>query len=131
VGLWLAAAAAGGLARREPRGTYLGLILVWAAPVLAALWAWAGAEVWMRRRAYLLGIAAPTVYLWIADAVAIRLGIWSIDPRLSTGILILGLPVEEAIFFLVTNLLVVVGLIAILFRPARAEARLPRPAAAP
>jgi lycopene cyclase domain-containing protein len=129
-GLWLVAGVVAWGALRETRATYLRLILVWAAPVLAGLWAWAGAEVWARRRAYLIGVAVPTVYLWMADAVAIRLGIWSIDPRYSTGIAILGLPVEEALFFLVTNLLVVIGLIAIIHRPARAAARLPRPAAA-
>jgi lycopene cyclase domain-containing protein len=78
----------------------------------------------------MIGLALPTLYLWIADAIAIRLGIWSIDPRLSTGIIILGLPIEEAIFFLVTNLLVITGVIAILYRPAGAAARLSRPAAA-
>jgi len=129
-GLWLAAGIAAWVALTEPRATYLRLILVWASPVLAGLWAWAGAEVWARRRAYLLGLAAPTVYLWVADVVAIRLGIWSIDRRFSMGILILGLPVEEALFFLVTNLLVVVGLIAVIYRPARSASRLPRPVAA-
>jgi len=129
-GLWLVAALVAWAALGEERATYLRLILVWAAPVLAGLWAWAGAEVWMRRRAYLVGLSVPTVYLWIADAVAIRLGIWSIAPRYSTGIAILGLPVEEALFFLVTNLLVVVGLIALVYRPARGASRIPRPAAA-
>jgi lycopene cyclase domain-containing protein len=129
-GLWLVAAIVAWAALREARATYLRLILVWAAPVLAGLWAWAGAEVWARRRAYLIAISVPTVYLWIADAVAIRLGIWSIDRRYSTGIIILGLPIEEALFFLVTNLLVIVGLIALVYRPARGAARLPRAAAA-
>ena len=85
----------------------------------------------MRRRAFLLGVAAPTLYLWIADAVAIRLGIWHISEAHSTGVKIAGLPVEEAIFFLVTNLLVVQGLIALLYPPGEAAARVPRPAAAP
>lgn len=125
---WLIVAAGGGVALAlGGAGTYAGLILVWAAPVLAALWIYAGGEVWPRRRACLLGVAVPTAYLWIADAVAIRLGIWSIDPRLSTGIGLAGLPVEEALFFLCTNILVVVGLVALLHPPADALA-VPRPA---
>ena len=108
-------------------GTYAGLILAWAAPVLAGLWFYGGGEIWPRRRACLAALAAPTLYLWIADAIAIRLGIWSIDPRLSTGIAVAGLPVEEALFFLVTNLLVVFGLIALLHPPGD-SLRIPRPA---
>jgi lycopene cyclase domain-containing protein len=127
---WLAIAIVALLSLRGEEMTYLRLILAWAAPVLAGLWIWAGAEVWARRRVAMIGLALPTLYLWIADAIAIRLGIWSIDPRLSTGIVILGLPIEEAVFFLVTNLLVITGVIAILYRPAGAAARLPRPAAA-
>ncbi|HET7461720.1 MAG TPA: lycopene cyclase domain-containing protein [Longimicrobium sp.] len=125
-GLIVAAAGAAALALGGA-GTYAGLILVWAAPVLAGLWIYAGGEVWPRRRACLLGIAAPTAYLWAADALAIQLGIWSIDPRLSTGAALAGLPVEEALFFLATNVLVVVGLVALLHPPADAL-RIPRPA---
>ena len=128
--LWAALAGFGAWAFRHERLTYLALILVWAAPVLALLWAYAGAEVWRVRRAYLAGLAVPTLYLWVADAVAIRLGIWSIAPASSTGLAVAGLPVEEAIFFLVTNLLVILGLVALLYPPFEARARLAAPAPA-
>ena len=99
------------------RGVYLGLILVWAGPVLVGL-SWLGAEkVWAERRAFLLGVAAPTLYLWIADRLALGWGIWTISETWSLGISPLGLPVEEAVFFLVTNLLVVHGIL--LFLPDR------------
>jgi lycopene cyclase domain-containing protein len=127
---WLIVAAIGAVALLWEAGMYAGLILAWAAPVLAGLWIYAGGEVWARRRACLLGIAAPTVYLWVADAIAIRLGIWSIDPRLSTGLVFAGLPIEEAVFFLVTNVLVVVGLVTFLYPPGDAL-RVLRPAARP
>ncbi|MCB0133166.1 MAG: lycopene cyclase domain-containing protein, partial [Caldilineaceae bacterium] len=37
-------------------------------------------------------------------------GTWTIDPAQSTGWLVGTLPIEEAIFFLVTNTLVVFGI---------------------
>lgn len=114
---WAAVALAGALALTTPKGTYMGLILAWAAPVLALLWAFAGAEIWRRRRLFLGSLAAPTVYLWIVDAIAIHRGIWHIAEATSTGLLVFGLPIEEAVFFLMTNLLVVQGLVALLYPP--------------
>ncbi len=93
------------------RGLYLGLILAWAGPVLAVLWAYGGHAVWRRRRPAAAAVALSTAYLWIADRTAIALGIWDISDAYSLGWDPLGLPVEEATFFLLTNLLVVQGLI--------------------
>lgn len=122
------ATAAGALLLRREEGTYLGLILVWAAPVLALQWAYAGGEIWPRRRTLALGVAAPTLYLWVADAAAIRLGIWTISERHTLGPELAGvLPLEEAVFFLVTNLLVVQGLLLFLYPPGHGE---PSPSAA-
>lgn len=111
------AAASGILLLRGPTGTYLGLILAWAAPVLALQWAYAGAEIWARRRSWALGVALPTVYLWAADSIAIGAGIWSIADDYTLGLSLGTLPLEEAVFFLVTNLLVVQGLMLFLFPP--------------
>jgi lycopene cyclase domain-containing protein len=115
--VYAAAAIAGLLLLRFERGTYLGLILAWAAPVLAAQWAWVGREIWARRRAWALGVAVPTVYLWIADAIAIRSGIWRISEAHTLGPRVGPLPLEEMAFFLVTNLLVAQGLLLFLHPP--------------
>lgn len=117
--VYLLLAAAGALMLTSTRGTYMGLILAWAAPVLAAQWAYAGHRVVDRAAPALLGVALPTLYLWCADAVAIRLGIWDISGIFTLGIRPLGLPVEEAVFFLVTNILVVQGLILFLYPPGK------------
>lgn len=106
---------------RHTSGTYLGLILVWSAPVLALQWAWAGREIWARRRAWTLGVVVPTLYLWVADATAIRLGIWEISETYTLGPALGPLPLEEATFFLVTNLLVVQGLLMFLYPPGHRE----------
>lgn len=114
------------LQRRE--GTYMGMILVWAAPVLAAQWALAAGRIAAAPRAFALGVAVPTLYLWMADAIAIRLGIWHISPTLTLGVKLGWLPLEEAVFFLVTTVLCVQGLMLFLF-PARKAATRAVPAA--
>lgn len=118
--VYAAAAIAGGLLLTFEKGTYLGLILAWAAPVLALQWAYAGREIWARRRVFALAVIVPTLYLWMADAVAIHLEIWRISPAHTLGPSLGVLPLEEAVFFLVTNLLVVQGMILFLHPPARA-----------
>ena len=88
---------------------YVALILVWAGPILAFQWAYGGNYLWKNKRVLLIASSIPTIYLWIADRIAIELGIWYISSTYTTGLHILGLPIEEAIFFVVTNLLVVQG----------------------
>ncbi|GIV60953.1 MAG: lycopene beta-cyclase [Rhodothermaceae bacterium] len=107
---WLLVAVVGAVLLTTEPGTYLGLILAWAAPVLAGQWFLAGDAFLRHRRLFFLAVAVPTLYLWVADAIAIRLGIWHIAEATTLGWRPVGLPVEEATFFLVTNLLVVQGL---------------------
>ena len=60
-----------------------------------------------------LPIIISTAYLWIVDTIALHRGTWSIGSGTKLGInLWPGLEVEEAIFFLVTNTMVVFGLCA-------------------
>lgn len=107
--LWLGLAAAGVLASGTDRGVYFGLIAAWAAPVLALQWGFGGDLLLRRPRTLLLAFGVPTLYLWLADRLALGAGIWWISPELSSGLAPFGLPVEEALFFLLTNLLVVFG----------------------
>jgi hypothetical protein len=120
-GGWFAVAFAGGalLALDSTAGYYLGATLLWVAPILGLQWAFGGPALWRYRREQLLAVAGPTCYLWIADWVAIRLGVWSVAPRFSTGVAPLGLPIEEAVFFLLTTLLVVHGLLLVEWVRAR------------
>lgn len=90
---------------------YAGLILGWAGPVLAGLTWYGGAHAEKMRAAVLPAILIPTLYLWVCDRIAIGLDIWTIPPTYSTGWHILGLPVEEALFFFVTNVLSVLGVL--------------------
>jgi lycopene cyclase domain-containing protein len=120
---WFAASLAGALSMTWDPGRYLGLILLWAGPVLALQWAYGGDVIWRARRSWLLGVLVPTAYLWLADRLAIGLGIWRISETYTTGLEVLSLPVEEAVFFLVTNLMVVQGLLLFLWVSERLHER--------
>lgn len=60
-----------------------------------------------------LPIALPTLYLWAVDTLALRRGTWVISADTKYGINLWdGLEIEEALFFLVTNTLIVFGQLA-------------------
>ena len=91
---------------------YLGLILAWAGPPLVLQWAVGGELVWARRRLVAVTVVPVSLYLWVADWFAItQAGIWTITDATRTGWEIAGLPIEEALFFVVTSLLVAQGLV--------------------
>jgi lycopene beta-cyclase len=103
-------------------GRYAGLILVWALPPIGLQLAFGADLLWGSRRLVVLGITLPTVFLWLADTLAIGDGIWHISPAFTTGLLLPGgLPIEEALFFLVTNTLIVFGMTLGLARESRAR----------
>lgn len=119
VGYWLFWTGVGILCLlgESDRTLYAGLILAWACPVLAGL-SYIGAEkIWVDRRRVVGSIAVASIYLWIADRTAIDLGIWWISDLYSLGIDPLGLPVEEAGFFVVTSALCATGLALFLPTP--------------
>ena len=56
--------------------------------------------------------ALALIYLCSVDTLAIHVGIWTIDPHQSLGVLLAGqLPLEEVIFFSLTSTLVAFGLV--------------------
>lgn len=91
-------------------GVYLSLILGWALlPIL--LQVAFGADLLLARwRALLVSVGVPTLYLWIIDSLAITSGTWTINPLRTTGVKLGALPLEEMLFFAVTNLLVAAGI---------------------
>jgi 15-cis-phytoene synthase/lycopene beta-cyclase len=95
-------------------GTYLGLILIWAGPFALLLWALSYQFlVGLPVTSTIIPIALPTLYLWIVDTIALRRGTWTIEFGTKLGVHLWdGLEIEEAIFFLATNTLVIFVLIA-------------------
>jgi lycopene cyclase domain-containing protein len=109
-----AVSVAGAVSLAFPHGLYLGLVLVWAGPVLALQWGFGG-DLLARRWRLLVGAALPaTVYLAAADRFALASGIWAISPAATTGVHLGGLPLEEGAFFLATNLMITLGLTLVL-----------------
>lgn len=92
-------------------GTYLGWELAWALPPIV-LQLLVGGDILWRRRAEVSVLLLPAiVYLCATDALAIALGIWTIDPHQTVGVKIGGaLPLEEVVFFSLTSVLVMFGL---------------------
>ncbi len=94
--------------------TYLGLILVWAGPFAIFLWTLAHRFlIRLPLTATVLPIVLSTLYLWIVDTLALQRGTWSITPGTKLGIhLWPNLEIEEAVFFLATNVMIVFGQVA-------------------
>jgi lycopene cyclase domain-containing protein len=107
-----------------PQFTYLGLILLWAIPPIM-MQIIVGADVLWRHRAVVgAALASLTLYLAAADFLAIGDGIWTIDPAQSLQIYLGGvLPLEEFLFFLVTNTLLTFGVTLVLSAYTQARAR--------
>lgn len=108
---WFGLAALGGWLLTFESGVYMGLILAWACPVLGLMWLYMGHQLWRWIHVIGLAVGVPTLWLWIADTIAIRQGIWTISPAFTLGPAPFGLPVEEAVFFLLTNVLCVLGVL--------------------
>jgi lycopene cyclase domain-containing protein len=89
--------------------TYLTLILFWALiPVLVQV-AFGADILRANGRMLMAAVLTPTLYVWLVDAIAIQSGTWTIDPAQTTGLKVGPLPVEEMVFFLMTNLIVAFG----------------------
>lgn len=100
-------------------GIYLSLILVWALPAIALQLAFGADILWHFRKLVALAILPIFLYISAADSLAISSGTWTIDPAQSTGIFIGRLPIEEAVFFLTTVMLIGFGLTLTLARASQ------------
>ncbi|MEZ4515973.1 MAG: lycopene cyclase domain-containing protein [Chloroflexota bacterium] len=108
----------------EP-GTYLALELIWAIPPIALQFVIGADILWHYRQLVGITLITSTLYLSAVDLIAIRSGTWTINPEMALGVLVGGvLPVEEVIFFFLTNALLVFGLVLALAKAS--SYRLPR-----
>ena len=106
--VWLFSALA--LALGWQPGTYLALTCIWLLPPVILQLA-VGADLLRDQwRLVCLGIGVPVLWLSTADAFAISAGVWTIGPAQSMGVRLGSLPLEESVFFLVTNMLIVFGM---------------------
>lgn len=91
--------------------TYPSIIFFWALPPIAMQLLFGADILWHYRKFSALTILPMALYLSVVDSLAITASTWTIAPDQSTGILLGNvLPIEEAIFFLVTITLVTFGM---------------------
>jgi lycopene cyclase domain-containing protein len=94
---------------------YMALILFWFLPPILLQLGFGADILWRHRRLVLLGFLPPTLYLWLVDGLAIASGTWTISPEHTLGLDLFGvLPIEEATFFLITNIVIAFGMVLML-----------------
>jgi len=99
----------------EARWTYLSITLFWALPAILMQVLFGADILWHYRKLVAWAILVPGTYLSLMDIVALKETTWSISPTQTTGILFFGiLPLEEVVFFFITNILVTVGMTLLL-----------------
>jgi lycopene beta-cyclase len=102
--------------------TYLALELGWALPPIGLQLLFGADILWRYRRLVVTSILSLTLYLSAADAVAISLGTWTINPEKSLDLLLGGvLPIEEFLFFLLTNTLITFGITLVVSQESHAR----------
>lgn len=95
--------------------TYLSITLFWALPAIFPQLLYGGDILWHHRKLVLLGILVPGTYLSLMDIFALTDTTWSIAKDQTTGILFFGiLPLEEVVFFFITNILIIFGMTLLL-----------------
>lgn len=94
---------------------YMGLILSWSLPIVLIQLIAGFGYIATHFKTYLLAFVTPSVYLCLADAFAIHNGVWDISNAYTLGIKIGPLPLEEAVFFFMTNIMVAQGLLLFLY----------------
>ncbi|HNA52882.1 MAG TPA: lycopene cyclase domain-containing protein [Anaerolineales bacterium] len=95
--------------------TYLSITLFWAFPAILPQLLYGADILWHHRTLVLLGILIPGTYLSLMDIIALNETTWSISKAQTTGILFFGiLPLEEVVFFFITNILITFGMTLLL-----------------
>ena len=99
----------------DPEWTYLSITLFWALPAVLPQLLFGADILWHYRKLVFWAILIPGTYLSLMDMVALRDSTWSISPSQTTGILFFGiLPLEEVVFFFITNILITFGMTLLL-----------------
>jgi lycopene cyclase domain-containing protein len=95
--------------------TYLSIILFWALPPIVLQLLFGADILWHYRKLVFWSFFIPGLYLSLTDIVALTDTTWSISPSQTTGVLFLGvLPLEEVLFFFITNVLITFGITLLL-----------------
>ncbi|PHH82737.1 hypothetical protein CDD82_4993 [Ophiocordyceps australis] len=110
------------------RITYLGLILAWVCPVFMLQWMLAGRFLLrLPGKEMMASMVFPSLYLCAVDNRALESGVWAIEAKTKLNIQVFGaLEIEEAVFFFVTNMMIVLGMVTMDYTMAIAEYQIAR-----
>ena len=99
----------------DTQWTYLSIILFWALPAILPQLIFGADILWHYRKLVFWAIMVPGTYLSLMDIVALTETTWSISKSQTTGVLFFGiLPLEEVVFFFITNILITFGMTLLL-----------------
>lgn len=102
--------------------TYLSITIFWALPAILPQLLFGADILWHHRKLVALAILVPGTYLSLMDIIALKDTTWSISPSQTTGILFFGiLPLEEVVFFFITNVLISFGMTLLLSNEGRSR----------
>lgn len=106
----------------DEKWTYLSIIFFWALPAILPQLLFGADILWYYRKLVFWAIMVPGTYLSLMDIVALEEMTWSISPGQTTGILFFGiLPLEEVIFFFITNIMLTFGMTLLLANVSHAR----------
>ncbi|WP_257454851.1 lycopene cyclase domain-containing protein [Archangium lipolyticum] len=113
----------------ESRWAYLIHLMAWAVPFIVLQLGLLVHHFRGRSWAVLKAVLPPALvvgtYLVVADHLAIRVGIWNFGEGKHLGVYVAGVPLEEILFFLLTSVMVSLGLTLFTALLSRREARVP------
>jgi lycopene cyclase domain-containing protein len=113
----------------ESRWAYLIHLMAWAGPFIllqaGVLVFYFRERSWQVLRAALVPAFVVGLYLSLADHLAIREGIWGFGQGKHLGVYVGAVPLEELLFFVLTSVMVALGLTLFSALLARREARVP------
>jgi lycopene cyclase domain-containing protein len=113
----------------ETRWAYMVHLFAWAGPILLLQLGLVVHHFRGRSGAVLGAVIPPALvvgtYLAVADHLAIQVGIWNFGEGKHLGVYVAGVPLEEILFFLMTSLMVSLGLTLFTALLSRREARVP------
>lgn len=99
----------------SPNWTYLSIILFWALPPVIVQILFGADILWQYRKLVFWSLFVPGTYLSLTDIVALKDTTWSISESQTTGMVFFGiLPLEEVVFFFITNILLTFGMTLLL-----------------
>lgn len=113
----------------ESRWAYLVHLMAWALPIILVQLALLARHYKERTGAVLRAVLPPAFvvggYLSVADHLAISVGIWNFGEGKHLGVYVGAVPLEEVLFFVMTSLLVSLGLALFTALLQSREARAP------